>query len=150
MRCKKMSQLSLLSVSHAPYRTARHPNSFCRGGKAFSVNASSATRNAFYRGRHTCHARLLAFVIRLTNGPPHMARRARLRPDFGPVASPSHPRSSPRPPPPCSWCITQNPRIPRILLTREPLAIMCFISCRTFVTHDLDFIQTLWSWKTKF
>lgn len=78
-----------------PYRTARHPNSLCRGGKAFSTNASSATRNAFYRGRHTCHARLLAFVSGLTNGPPHMARRARLRPDFGPAASPSRPRRSP-------------------------------------------------------
>jgi len=62
---------------------------------------------------HTCHARLLAFVSGLTNGPPHMARRARLRPDFGPAASPFRPR----PATPTvdrivlCRCITQNPRI---------------------------------------
>jgi len=73
-------------LSRALCRTERCLISLCCGGKPFP--RSSATRNAFYRGRHTCHARLLAFVTGLTNGPPHMARRARLRADFDPAASP--------------------------------------------------------------
>lgn len=59
-----------------------------------NVFHETRTRSRFLSGeRHTCHARLLAFVSRLTNGLPHMARRARLRPDFGPAAAASLPRS---------------------------------------------------------
>lgn len=46
------------------------------------VEGCAASTWHFLSGNHTCHARLLAFVSALTNGPPHMARRARLRPDF--------------------------------------------------------------------
>lgn len=70
-----------------------------RDGKLFPRSKRQRdTLPLFIGERHTCHGRLLAFVSGLTNGPFHMARRARLRPDFGPASPPSSHRNPAEPP----------------------------------------------------
>lgn len=96
---KKRAILTHCDNSHRIARPVNNPyrrtlvKLLCRAMRENELfHERGATRNAFCSGeRHTCHARLLAFVSGLTNGPPHMARRARLRPDFGPAASPPLP-----------------------------------------------------------
>lgn len=126
--------------------------SVCAGKRAmenfFHANATRRLPLFIARDtRHTCHARLLAFVSGLTNGPPHMARRARLRPDFGPAASPpsfvSH-RSLPAEPSPvpapCWFDASRRIRVLLISLTRISLTLGHFYTyfLQTAVNHTRD------------
>jgi hypothetical protein len=117
-----------LSQSRAPYRTT------------FEFFLCVALKNFFRRDTyrflseagHTCHARLLAFVSRLTNGPPHMARRARLRPDFGPAASPFRPRPA-TPTVSCFVAASRRIRVSYYDIVNEYLAIILFIPRRNII-----------------